>query len=227
MGERYSTVICDKMIMDKNNITAPVSTYARHRMGIDGQGVTTLVCFHGCILRCAWCINSFALNPDSGRQMMTPSQLYEKLKIDELYFLATNGGVTFGGGEPLLYADFIKEFRNCCGKDWHICAETSLAVSSDKVKLAAECVDMFYVDVKDTNPEIYSHYTGGDCGLMLNNLKELLRQVTPERVVVRLPHIPKFNTDEDVDKSRKLLEKMGAKHFDEFNYIVGKEPIDK
>ena len=214
------------MERELRNLTAPIVTCARHRMGVDGQGVTTLVCFHGCSLRCAWCINPFTLDPDAKRQIMAPAELYEKLKIDELYFIATGGGVTFGGGEPLLYANFIKEFRKLCGKEWHICAETSLAVPIENIKIAAECVDMFYVDCKDTNPEIYNHYTGGDCSLMLNNLKELLKIVSAERIMVRLPHIPDFNTDEDVKKSRELLSKMGIPQFDEFNYIVRKkEPI--
>ena len=206
--------------MSKNNITAPISTYARHRIGVDGKGITTLVCFHGCTLRCAWCINSFTLKPESARKIMTPAELYEKLKIDHLYFVATGGGVTFGGGEPLLRAEFIREFRQICGEEWHICAETSLAVPIEKVKTAAECVDMFYVDIKDTNPEIYSRYPGGNCHLMLSNLKELIKLVTPKRIIVRLPHIPQFNTPEDVIKSRELLKNLGITQFDEFNYIT-------
>jgi len=214
------------MERELRNLTAPIVTCARHRMGVDGQGVTTLVCFHGCSLRCAWCINSFTLDPDAKRQIMTPAELYEKLKIDELYFIATGGGVTFGGGEPLLYADFIKEFRGLCGNEWHLCIETSLAVPFENIKTVAQCVDMFYVDIKDTNPEIYSRYTGGDNSLVLSNLEKLLKIVTAERIVVRLPHIPKFNTDDDVKKSREILSGMGITQFDEFNYIAKeKEPI--
>ena len=78
-------------------ITAPVIISARHRMQTDGQGVTTLVCFHGCPLRCKWCINPFSFALDTKRTHMTVRELYEQIKIDELYFLATGGGVTFGG----------------------------------------------------------------------------------------------------------------------------------
>lgn len=35
---------------------------------------------------------------------------YEEVKLDNLYFLATEGDLVFGGGEPLLYSTFIKEF---------------------------------------------------------------------------------------------------------------------
>ncbi|MBE5927112.1 MAG: hypothetical protein E7270_09145 [Lachnospiraceae bacterium] len=47
---------------------------------------------------------------------MSPKELYESVKIDELYFWATNGGVMFGGGEPLLYTDFIIDFHKTCEK---------------------------------------------------------------------------------------------------------------
>lgn len=203
--------------------TAPVITFARHRMETDGQGVTTLVCFHGCPLRCKWCINPFSFAPDTKRTDMTPQMLYEKVKIDALYFLATGGGVTFGGGEPLLYAPFLKEFREICGADWHLCAETSLSVPWEHVQIAAECMDLFYVDCKDTNSEIYRQYTGKDNALMLDNLRKLLQLVGPERIIVRLPLIPEFNTEEDQQASLSLLTEMGLNQFDLFSYVTDRK----
>lgn len=189
-------------------------------MKTDGEGVTTLVCFHGCPLRCAWCINPFSFAPDTKRTDMTPKELYDKVKVDNLYFLATGGGVTFGGGEPLLYADFIKEFRNICGNEWHLCAETSLNVPRENLLAAAECIDMFYVDCKDTNPEIYSRYTGKDNRNMLENLQALIDVAGADKITVRLPLIPQYNTEEDRHKSRYLLSKMGITQFDEFTYKI-------
>ena len=101
-------------------ITAPIIACSRLRMQTDGKGITTLVCFHGCPLRCKWCINPFSFAPDTKQTQLTPQQLYAKVKLDELYFLATGGGVTFGGGEPLLYAPYLKEFRSICGDAWHL-----------------------------------------------------------------------------------------------------------
>ena len=199
-------------------ITAPVIISARHRMQTDGQGVTTLVCFHGCPLRCKWCINPFSFALDTKRTHMTVRELYEQIKIDELYFLATGGGVTFGGGEPLLYAPFLKEFRKLCGEKWHLCAETSLSVPWENVKTAAACIDVFYVDCKDTDSDIYHRYTGKDNRLMLDNLQKLLELVGPERIVLRLPLIPEFNTEEDRQRSKALLSQMGAVYFDLFTY---------
>ena len=199
-------------------VTAPVITYSRLRMTTDGEGVTTLVIFHDCPLRCKYCLNPFSFAPDTKREELTPHQLYDRVKIDDLYFVATGGGVTFGGGEPLLRADFLKEFRALCGDRWHLCAETSLNVPAEAVRTAAECMDMFYVDCKDTNPEIYKAYTGIQNAQMLENLRTLISLVGAERVMVRVPLIPGYNTESDRERSRALLESMGVTQFDFFTY---------
>ena len=101
---------------------------------------------------------------------------------------------------------------------WHLCAETSLNVPAENIPLAASCIDEFFVDCKDTNPEIYRRYTGKDNAPMLENLRQLLRLVGPQRVVVRLPLIPEYNCEADRAASRKLLEQMGVTRFDFFPY---------
>lgn len=203
-------------------LTAPVITASRLRMQTDGQGITTLVCFHGCPLRCKYCLNPFSFALNTRRTHMTPQALYDQVKIDALYFLSTGGGVTFGGGEPLLYAPFLQEFRKLCGPDWHLCAETSLSVPWENVRTAAECIDTFYIDCKDTDPAIYRSYTGQENRLMLENLEKLLSAVGPERIVLRLPLIPGYNTEADRQKSRELLSNMGITRFDLFTYRTDK-----
>ena len=203
--------------------TAPVIAVSRLRMKIDGPGVTTLVCFHGCPLRCHWCINPFSFAPETKRTQMTAQQLYEQVKLDELYFLSTGGGVTFGGGEPLLYPDFLQDFRRVCGNEWHLCAETSLSVAWENVALAAECIDHFFVDCKDTDPDIYHRYTGQENSLMLGNLERLLALVGPDRITVRIPLIPDFNTEDDQQRSRQKLEEMGIRNFDLFTYKTNRQ----
>ncbi len=205
---------------------APVITCARHRIQCDGQGITTLVAFYGCTLRCRWCLNPFSYDPAVRRTMMTPQQLYDRVKIDDLYFLATGGGITFGGGEPLLYPDFLTQFRQIAPESWHICAETSLAVPWENVEKAAGCIDLFYVDCKDANPEIYRSYTGADNQRMIENLQKLLALVSPERIILRIPLIPEYNTAEDQRSSRLFFEKMGITQFDLFPYQLPKATKD-
>ena len=199
--------------------SARVFGLSRHRLTTDGEGVTTLVAFNGCPLRCKYCLNKTSWEEGRGR-LYTPEHLFEEVKIDQLYFLATHGGITFGGGEPLLQLEFIKEFRGLCGPQWQILAETSLNVPFETVEAADAVLDGFIVDIKDMNPEIYEAYTGKDNALVLSNLDWLLQHGDPKRIKVRVPHIPEFNTDEDVAKSMEQLKTMGVVDFDEFQYII-------
>ena len=204
--------------MKARELTAPVICVSRLRMGTDGEGVTALVCFYGCPLRCRYCLNPFSFAPDTAHWQLSPEELLSKVAKDSLYYIATGGGVTFGGGEPLLQAEFIRQFKVLCPSQWRLCAETSLAVPWEQVALAASCIDMFFVDCKDTDPEIYRAYTGQDNGQMLENLRKLVTLVGTERITVRLPLIPGYNTEADRARSRTLLEAMGITHFDCFTY---------
>lgn len=199
---------------------APFIAVSRHRIQTDGEGVTTLCGFYGCPLRCKYCINPQSFREDAKRIFHTPESLYNAVKLDDIYFLATNGGVTFGGGEPLLYVGFIKEFRALCGDKWHLCAETSLNVSSDAVRLASSVIDHFYVDIKDMNPEIYQSYTGKSNDTVIENLKLLLSLTSKDRITLRIPLIKDFNTESDREKSVSQLKEMGFTDFDLFNYII-------
>jgi len=199
--------------------TAKVFGISRHRLTTDGEGVTTLVAFSSCPLRCKYCLNKASWDLANGRDY-TPEMLFEEVKIDQLYFLATHGGITFGGGEPLLQVEFIKAFRDLCGPQWQIVAETSLNVPFENVETLDSVLDGYIVDIKDMNPEIYKAYTRKDGTLAISNLQWILQHGDPNRVIVRVPHIPEFNTDEDVKRSKDQLAAMGVKNIDEFQYII-------
>ena len=81
-------------------------------------------------------------------------------------------------------------------------------------------LDGYIVDIKDMDPEIYKAYTKKDNTLAISNLQWILQHGDPKRVMVRVPHIPEFNTDEDVAKSRECLKAMGVVDIDEFNYLI-------
>ena len=196
----------------------PLLSLSRLRMEVDGEGVTTLIAGAGCPLSCKWCINKKVLQ--KAPTSVTPQELFDRVKIDDLYFQATGGGVTFGGGESLLHTEFIRSFRTLCENRWKIYAETSLCVPQTAVETAAQCVDGFIVDIKDMDPEIYKAYTGRDAVLAHSNLEHLLSLVGPERILVRIPLIPDFNTKEAQSHSIDTLKAMGFTRLDPFSYLI-------
>ena len=196
----------------------PFIGIARHRLTIDGEGVTTLVAFHGCPLHCKYCLNPTSLHPDGIWRKYDYTELYEELRQDELYFLASGGGVTFGGGEPLLQSEFIFQFRQLCGPQWRITVETSLNVPSQHLELLLPVIDNYIIDIKDINNEIYLRYTQKENMTVLSNLRYLIEHGKAEQITVRTPLIPSYNTDEDIDASIQRLKEMGIIHFDRFKY---------
>lgn len=200
----------------------PVFAIDRHRLTTDGVGVSTLVGAYGCPLQCKYCLNPHAWNPDTLRKCvnLTPQELYDRVKVDHLYFLATGGGVTFGGGEALLHAAFLKEFRECCPGEWCLTAETSLNVSCGLFGTALEAVDAFIVDIKDMNPLVYENYTGRENTQVIINLKRLAGELATKQVKIRVPRIPGYNTTEDIKASVEKLKEMGFADIEVFPYVI-------
>ena len=204
----------------QSEITAPLIAINRHRLTTDGEGVTTLVGFHGCPLHCQYCLNAQCLQADGVWCRLTPGELYSEVEIDDLYFVATGGGICFGGGEPLLRSDFIKAFAEIMNPEWKLTIETSLNVPLENVKAIASLVQMWYVDIKDMNPDIYKAYGCKENKQVISNLQWLAANGYADKVIIRLPLIPEYNTDEDRQQSQQQLEEMGFTNFDKFNYIV-------
>lgn len=201
---------------------APFIAISRLRMLTDGDGVTTLAAFYGCPLRCKYCLNPQSFSSETKTKSYTPRELYDEVKIDELYFLATGGGIAFGGGEPLLYPEFIKNFRNVCGNAWKIWVETSLNVPWENIEGSVGAIDKYIIDCKDTNSDIYKKYTGKDNKIMLENLKRLIILKGAENITVRVPLIEGYNTEDDRTKTiEKLLESGVLKSkIDTFKYRI-------
>lgn len=208
--------------MGKEPLIGRMIGIARHRLAIDGEGVTTLVAFHGCPLRCKYCLNPQSLSADTQCIERTVEELIDELRIDQLYFLATGGGVTFGGGEPLLHSKYIKAFCEQCPKEWRISIESSLNVPRKNVEEVLPFVKEWIIDIKDINPDIYKAYSGITNERVITNLQWIASEhpeILPS-ITLRLPLIPEHNTDEDRDKSQAYLQSFGYTNFDRFDYII-------
>ena len=207
--------------------TAPIISINRHRFLVDGDGITTLVAFHGCPLRCKYCVNPQCRTANGIKELPTPQQLYDRVKIDDIYFLVTGGGIMFGGGEPLLQSEFIKEFRKICGDKWKIYVETSLNVDKSAIEPLLEIIDCWIIDIKDWNNDIYFAYTGKDNHQVKANLEYLVSHGLVCKIMVRVPSIAKYNTEADVENTTDELMRLGIKCIDRFEYSQDVESIYK
>lgn len=191
----------------------------RLRMGTDGQGITTLVTFYKCPLNCTFCLNPKCHDIDSNSKVSS-IELYNIIKIDQLYFATTGGGLTFGGGEPLLQSLFIQEVLELGAKNWHTTIETSLNVPYEEWCVLINYVDEWIVDIKDMNPSIYKRYTSKDNEVVMHNLKKIMDLGLSEKVLIRIPFIKGFNTESDICCSYHNLEQIGYFRFDKFSYKI-------
>lgn len=156
---------------------------------------------------------------------LTPKELFYVVKIDNIYFQSTGGGICFGGGEPTMNADFIIEFAKLCPRNWKLTIETSLHCSCETIEALSKYINEWIVDVKDMNDSIYKNYTKvtSDILWQLHTLKKF---VPLDKVTIKVPLIPHFNTQVDVDRSINKLKRMGFKNISQIKYIEREAKFD-
>lgn len=206
--------------MMKNNEKqkAEIMGINRHRMGTDGKGISTLITFYGCPLNCKYCLNPQCKSESTPCTYIEPNDLVNLLMVDDIYFKSTGGGIVFGGGEPLLNAEYIKEACDLVPLQWKIRIETSLNVKWDKIELLLPYIDQWIIDIKDSNTEIYKNYTGVDNLKVYDNVLRLSHKTGKEKLLIRIPKIPNYNTEKDIQESVKLYSNLG--NIDIFNYKI-------
>lgn len=205
-------------------MTAPIKIceIERLRLDIDGEGIRSLVCFSDCPLKCKYCLNKTQMSKP--QVALSPEALLDSLRKDDIYFKASSvGGVTFGGGEPALQSEFIQEFRTLCPPDWTIFIETSLNVPLEHIMRLAKVVDYWFIDIKDLNDTIYYKYTESHNEQVKKNLECLISEGLSDKMTVRVPLIPGYNTTGDVDASIVELSHMGITNVERFTYRVNNE----
>ena len=123
----------------------------------------------------------------------TAEELMEILVRDEEYYLASGGGITFSGGEPLIYADFIAQ---CCGKaherGWNTLVETCGEIPLENIQKIRDCADIIYCDYKHFSSEEHKKLTGRGNERILENIR-WMDQNYPGRLYLRYPYIPWCN----------------------------------
>ena len=199
---------------------------SRLRMGTDGKGVSTLVTFFDCPLNCKYCVNNFChdkdelgYDSDTKRAAYTPEELIRVLEQDDIYYKMSDGGIVFGGGEPLLQSAFIHEVCKLSDPLWKKRVETSLNVPWRYVEPIIWDMDEWIIDIKDMDAEVYESYTGMNNRNVRSNLLRLKGKVPKAKLHIRIPRIPEYNDDNKVKQSVKKIKDLLGVEPEVFDYI--------
>lgn len=198
-----------------------VLSILRHRLVTDGRGVTTLVALSGCPLCCKYCLNKRILQKNNYKTYLT-KELLDELLIDYCYFMATGGGVTFGGGEALLHARAILEFAGQMPEYMSLNVESSLALDLDEEIFdeLLQKVNHFIIDIKTLDEKLYRQYTGQAIDKMRYNLSKIIDKGYQSKCKIRIPVIPGYKDRIVAKKEASSIKEMGFDNVEVFDYII-------
>lgn len=202
----------------------------QHSSFHDGPGIRTTIFFKGCPLRCIWCHNPecFEKRPQilnypekcigcgecengcfSGAKVicgseMSAKQIFDEILLDINYY-KSNGGVTFSGGEPLLYPETLKEVIELCKiNNIKTAIETSLYVYDEEI---FKSVDYIMADFKIFDEFKHKKYTGVSNSVIKNNFMLLDKLGKP--FVVRTPIVSGINdTFEEIINIKEFIKSL-------------------
>lgn len=196
----------------------------------DGPGIRTTIFFKGCPLNCAWCHNPECIEkvpqtlnyPEkcigcgeckkgcfSGAKVvcgkeMSAEEIFNEILLDYNYY-GVDGGVTFSGGEPLLYPDVIKEVIHLCKKyNIKTAIETSLYIYDEEI---LKSIDFIMADFKIFDDVKHKKYTGVSNNIIKKNF--LLLDELNKPFIVRTPIIPGINdTSDEILKIKDFIKPL-------------------
>lgn len=129
----------------------------------------------------------------------TAKDLLNIVLADKLFYAATGGGVTFSGGECMLYADFLASTAKLChNKGINVAIDTAGCVPFSEFEKVLPYVDSFLYDIKALDEALHIKGTGKSNRLILENLERLMK--TGKKITVRVPVIPDFNEGEEIER---------------------------
>jgi pyruvate formate lyase activating enzyme len=124
----------------------------------------------------------------------TVADLLAVIEKERPFFEESGGGVTFSGGEPLLYPKFLIEMLDACGEAGvHRTVDTSGLTSRPTLLEVAKRTDLFLYDLKLMDTQKHREWTGAGNRKILDNLKALAEAGAD--IQVRVPLIAGVNTD--------------------------------
>lgn len=132
-------------------------------------------------------------------------ELMQIIERERVHIEHSEGGVTFSGGEPLMFPGFLLEMLQECGKaGLHRAVDTCGFAPAETLLEVAKHTDLFLYDLKLMDPVQHKKWTGKDNQLILENLVKLAE--TGAAINIRIPFIQNVNTSEyEVSKMAEFI----------------------
>ena len=140
------------------------------------------------------------------------SDLVEKLLSDRIFYKTSKGGVTFSGGEPTLFMDYVSQvMKGLKDEKIHIAIQTSGQFDLDEFKKKLlPYIDLIFYDIKLFDSKEHEKYTGRSNDRIISNFISLLNE-SDVPIVPRIPLIPKITENRKNLKSIEVfLKSLGC-----------------
>ena len=136
-------------------------------------------------------------------------EILKEIKKDKQYYISSNGGVTFSGGECMLQIDFLSELLRECKKEGiHTAVDTAGNVPFSYFERILPYTDIFLYDIKCMDPDTHKKHTGVTNEFILGNLKNLFKN--KKSIIIRIPVITGINdTTEEMQRVKYFFDKNG------------------
>ena len=147
-------------------------------------------------------------------EMKTISELMTVVEEDKPFYDTSGGGLTLGGGEPLMQPGAATSLLMACRqRNIHTAMETSGYARPEELMKVAEFMDIFLYDIKHMDSDKHHELTGVRNESILSNLKLLLDN--RYNVRIRMPLLKGVNDGENEIRQlvRFLTPYIGHKNF--------------
>ena len=147
-----------------------------------------------------------------GRKV-TVEQVLTEIEQDRPFYNRSKGGVSVGGGEPLMQFEFVLQLlRRCKERFLNTALETCGHVPWESLEAASQYADLVYYDIKHMDSPRHKADTGVRNGLILSNAKRLLKDKSGPEVIIRIPVIPGCNDSrENMEATASFVAEAGGK----------------
>jgi len=140
---------------------------------------------------------------------MTVDEVIIELDKEAVFYDESDGGITIGGGEPLMQPKFLVQLlKSCKEKGYHTAVDTCGYAARSAIESILAYTDLYLYDLKHMDDHIHRKYTGTGNKLILENLRLLASQ--KRNVIIRIPLIPGVNDDEKhIGETISFLKSLG------------------